>query len=109
MRSLKHAPPRSTVEVRLRRDEDPSWFRLEVVDAGPGVPVEERERVFEPFHRLGTELRREHAGVGIGLAIVKHGVEAHGGRVWVEAATPTGARFVVRLPVGRKDDGGEVA
>lgn len=107
--ALKHAPPRSTVEVRLRRDEDPSWFRLEVVDAGPGVPVEERERVFEPFHRLGTELRREHAGVGIGLAIVKHGVEAHGGRVWVESATPTGARFVVRLPVGRKDDGGEVA
>ncbi len=105
--ALKHAPPRSTVEVRLKRDEDPAWFRLEVVDAGPGIPVEERERVFEPFHRLGNELRREHAGVGIGLAIVKHGVEAHGGRVWVESATPTGARFVVRLPVGSTVEGGK--
>lgn len=107
--ALKHAPPRSTVQVRLRRDEDPAWFRLEVVDAGPGIPVEERERVFEPFHRLGNELRREHAGVGIGLAIVKHGVEAHGGRVWVESATPTGARFVVRLPVGSTVEGGNTA
>ncbi|MCC6235186.1 MAG: HAMP domain-containing histidine kinase [Verrucomicrobiales bacterium] len=100
--ALKHAPPRSTVDVRLKRDEDPAWFRLEVVDAGPGIPAEERERVFEPFHRLGHELRREHAGVGIGLAIVKHGVEAHGGRVWVESVTPTGARLVVRLPFGSK-------
>ena len=98
--ALKHAPPRSTVDVRLAHDRDPAWFRLEVVDAGPGIPAQERNRIFETFHRLGHELTREHAGLGIGLAIVKHGVEAHGGRVWTETVTPTGARFVVRLPLG---------
>lgn len=94
--AVKHAPRGTVVSVGL--EVEPAAFRLTVTDAGPGVPEAERKRVFEAFHRLGNEMRREQPGVGIGLAIVKHLVEAHGGRVWVEAVEPTGARFVVRLP-----------
>ncbi len=54
--------------------------------------------MFRPFHRLGGELRRETPGVGLGLAIVRHIVAAHGGRVWIEDAEPRGTRVVVELP-----------
>ena len=50
-------------------------------DHGPGIPAAEQEKIFERFYRRGSELRRETQGVGIGLSIVKHIVEAHGGRV----------------------------
>lgn len=73
-------------------------FTITVTDAGPGIPAADRERVFEPFHRVGGELRRETTGVGIGLAIVRHIVAAHGGRVWIEEAAPRGTRVVVEIP-----------
>lgn len=73
-------------------------FTLTVTDAGPGIPAADRERVFEPFHRVGGELRRETTGVGIGLAIVRHIVTAHGGRVWIEDAEPRGTRVKMELP-----------
>jgi signal transduction histidine kinase len=76
------------------------WIRLSVSDAGPGIPPEDHERIFERFFRRGSELRRETQGVGLGLAIVKHIVAAHRGRVWVESQPGQGARFVVELPVG---------
>ncbi len=102
--ALKHALKGSTVAVGLRGDGDPACFRMEVADSGPGIPVGERDRVFEPFHRLGTELRREHAGIGIGLAIVRHLVEAHGGRAedWLQGADPAADR---KGRGGRSGDG----
>ncbi len=75
-----------------------SWIRLSIGDEGPGIPTEERERIFEPFYRRGSELRRETQGVGIGLTIVRHVVEAHGGRIRVESGPGSGSRFVIELP-----------
>jgi signal transduction histidine kinase len=71
---------------------------LYVEDSGPGIPPEEHEKIFERFYRLGSELRRETQGVGIGLSIVKHIVEAHGGRVVVRSAVGQGSRFTIELP-----------
>jgi signal transduction histidine kinase len=71
---------------------------LSVADHGPGIPASEHERIFERFHRLGSELRRETQGVGIGLSIVKHIVEAHRGRVIVESQLGKGSRFTIELP-----------
>ncbi|HAV65168.1 MAG TPA: hypothetical protein DCY13_22705 [Verrucomicrobiales bacterium] len=70
---------------------------LSVTDHGPGIPAAEHERIFERFYRLGSELRRETQGIGIGLSIVKHVVEGHGGRVWVESEPGRGSRFWIEL------------
>jgi signal transduction histidine kinase len=73
--------------------------RVEVDDAGPGVPVELRERVFERFARGVLSGRRgSSTGSGLGLALVAQHVARHGGRVWVEDRPGGGARFVVCLP-----------
>ena len=72
----------------------PSTLNLSVSDHGPGIPPEEQEKIFERFYRRGSELRRETQGVGIGLSIVKHIVEAHGGRVLVQSAVGQGSRFI---------------
>jgi signal transduction histidine kinase len=76
--------------------------RLWVEDRGRGIPPEEHERIFERFYRPGSELRRETQGVGIGLSIVKHIVEAHGGRVRVESQVGQGSRFIIELPLEPK-------
>jgi K+-sensing histidine kinase KdpD len=87
------APPGTalTVEVAVHG----AVVTIGVVDAGPGVPAAQRERIFERFVRGGHE---GHPGTGLGLPIVRGLVEAQGGRVWVEAAPGGGARFAVSLP-----------
>ena len=116
--ALKHSPTGGRVEVELGggqmpdpgcpmpdSDPHPSGIRrwapgifLSVTDHGPGIPAAEHQRIFERFHRLGSELRRETQGVGIGLSIVKHIVEAHGGQVRVESEVGKGSRFTLELP-----------
>jgi signal transduction histidine kinase len=68
---------------------------MSVTDNGPGVPADQRERIFEPFVRLP---RSPRGGTGLGLAIVRRTIEAHGGTVTCEAAPTGGARFTLRLP-----------
>jgi signal transduction histidine kinase len=88
--------------VSLRRAEEPGLVQLAVDDAGPGVPEEDRELIFDRFSR-GAEAGRRGAseGVGLGLALVREHVRLHNGRVWVEDRPDgePGARFVVELPV----------
>ena len=93
--AIKHSPSGTEVLVTLAAEErslpphpDPlpqgvegkergrDYLRLSVEDHGPGIPASEHEKIFERFYRLGSELRRETQGVGIGLTIVKHIVEA---------------------------------
>ena len=94
--AIKHSPAGEVVSVSV--NHQPSTINLSVSDNGPGIPASEREKIFERFHRLGSELRRETQGVGIGLSIVKHIVEAHNGRVLVESEVGKGSRFTIELP-----------
>jgi two-component system phosphate regulon sensor histidine kinase PhoR len=69
------------------------WVEMWVKDDGPGIPAEDRERVFERFYRVDRARSRETGGTGLGLAIVKHIVQAHGGEVWLKCESGQGAAF----------------
>jgi signal transduction histidine kinase len=88
--------------VRVGVCARPGVARLEVDDAGPGVPAEDRGRVFERFARVARRDRHlDDAGTGLGLALAEQHVSLHGGRIWVEDRPGGGARFVVELPESR--------
>ena len=92
--------------IRYRRVGDRVLIMVE--DNGPGVPLPDRELIFDRFSRSGTDAgrRSRDSGVGLGLSLVAEHVRLHGGRVWVTERTDgkRGARFVVELPVGEHDD-----
>ena len=89
----RHA--RSRVEISLRADNGAAVITVE--DDGPGIPADQRERVFERFARLDDARSSDSGGTGLGLAIVKSIAQSHGGSVHVEEAD-RGARFVVSIP-----------
>jgi len=91
--ALRHASSRVIVATTMNG----RWAQLTVTDDGPGVPPEDRARIFERFVRLDTDRSRQSGGTGLGLAIVAEVVAAHGGTVTVGDAHP-GAVFTVRLP-----------
>jgi len=91
--AIRHTPTDGSVTVRARSGGD--GVEVEVVDEGAGVPAGDGERVFEAFYR-GDEARSEE-GAGLGLAISRAIVEAHGGRIWLEDGAPgTRVRFTLR-------------
>jgi len=94
--AVKHSP--DGAEVRVEVEVLSTVVRLWVIDLGPGIPPDEHGKIFDLFYRYGSELRRETEGAGIGLSIVKHVAEAHGGRVLVESAVGQGSRFGLELP-----------
>ena len=104
--ALKHSPKDSVVTVRLESSpadrtgspEASTTVRIAVTDHGPGIPPEDHARIFDRFVRRGSELRRETQGIGLGLALVKHIAEAHGGRVRVASVPGEGATFTLELP-----------
>ena len=94
--AVKYGPAGQTITVRARAAAD--RLLIEVIDEGAGIPAEERERIWEPYHRLERDAKSV-AGSGIGLAVARELVDLHGGRAWVEDARPRGARFIVALPL----------
>ena len=94
--ALRFAPPSSLVRVTV--DDGPArTLVIAVEDEGPGVPEDDRARIFERFFTTDAERR----GTGLGLAIVRAVAEAHGGSVRFEPRVPHGSRFVLTLPAGR--------
>jgi two-component system OmpR family sensor kinase len=91
-----HTAAGTPIHVRLAAEDGD--VVLEVADAGPGVPAEEADRIFERFYRTDRSRTRSQGGVGLGLAIVRSVVEAHGGSVGYRARAGGGSVFRVVLP-----------
>jgi signal transduction histidine kinase len=93
--AIRHTPADGSVVVRARPAGDA--VEIEVSDTGDGIAADDRDRVFEPFFRGGAQAARPSNGAGLGLAISRAIVEAHGGRIWLEEA-PRGTRVRFSLP-----------
>ena len=97
--AVQHTPGGTPVEIAVSGGD--GWAQIDVVDHGPGIPVEDRARVFERFARLdASRTRGRGGGAGLGLSIVASVVDAHGGEVEVLETPGGGATFRVRLPAG---------
>jgi signal transduction histidine kinase len=93
--AIRHTPADGSVTVRATRG--PGGPEIEVADTGEGIAASDRGRVFDPFYRGGSEAARTRNSAGLGLAISRAIVEAHGGRIWLEPAAP-GTRVRFTLP-----------
>ena len=83
--------------IVLTGTQDGALVRLSVEDEGPGIPVEERERIFQPYARLANDQVSERTGTGLGLAVVRQIVDVCRGRVWIESRRERGTRVVIEL------------
>jgi signal transduction histidine kinase len=94
--AVKYGGPDRVVTVGIDRREDQAVITVD--DQGPGIPVDARQRIWEPYSRLAPAAASAVAGTGIGLAVVRDLVALHGGTVRADDAPGGGARFVVELP-----------
>jgi two-component system sensor histidine kinase KdpD len=92
--ALRYTPHGGRIELRLEPREDD--VRVSVVDTGPGIPPDQRDRIFERFAQGGDG--GEAGAAGLGLAIVRDIVQAHGGRIMLESDVGHGSRFTLELP-----------
>ena len=95
--ALKYSQDRKFIGVNLYRDN--GSVKLEVVDQGIGIPDHEQQKIFEKFYRVGDPLVHNTKGSGLGLSLVKHIVQAHGGQVSVDSQPGQGSKFTIALPV----------
>ncbi len=101
--AVKYGPTGQTVTLRAALIGD--RIRIAVEDQGPGIPMEDRGRVWEPYRRLERDVSAAVGGSGIGLSVVQELVALHGGTVTIEDAPGGGARVVVSIPGGRRRGG----
>jgi signal transduction histidine kinase len=95
--AARYTPPGTPILPRARADGQVVTVAVE--DHGPGIPAEQRERIFEKFVRLDGGERPESSGTGLGLAICRGIVQAHGGTIWVESESRRGSTFTFTLPL----------
>ena len=94
--AVKYSPPGSSVRVRALR-ADGAW-RVEVQDQGPGITPEDRKQLFQDFSRLSAQPTGGEKSIGLGLAIARRVIEAHGGQIGVDSSPGYGATFWFTLP-----------
>ncbi|MGE3551574.1 MAG: sensor histidine kinase [Candidatus Obscuribacterales bacterium] len=95
--AIKFSPKDGVVDIDVSRDRD--LVRIAVVDAGPGVPAEHQERIFERFKMVDDERQTGKTGSGLGLAICKQIVELHGGTIGVDNNSGQGSTFYFTVPI----------
>ncbi|MGN0149740.1 MAG: ATP-binding protein [Clostridia bacterium] len=97
--AIKYSPEGAFVELDVTEKNDS--IIIKITDNGPGIPENERERIFERFYRLDDSRARDTGGTGLGLAITKEAVAMHGGTIEVSEAERGGSVFTIKLPYSR--------
>jgi len=105
--ALKYSQDQKFIGVNLFRDN--GSVKLEVVDHGIGIPPQEQQKIFEKFYRVGDPLVHNTKGSGLGLALVQHIVQAHGGEVSVDSTPGRGSKFTITFPVHAHGSGVKAA
>jgi signal transduction histidine kinase len=105
--ALKYSQDQKYIGVNLFRDN--GSVKLEVVDHGIGIPPAEQQKIFDKFYRVGDPLVHNTKGSGLGLSLVRHIVQAHGGEVSVDSVPGRGSKFTINLPVALRTNATKVA
>jgi signal transduction histidine kinase len=103
--ALKYSQDRKFIGVSLFRSN--GNVKLEVEDHGIGIPFQEQSKIFEKFYRVGDPLVHNTKGSGLGLSLVRHIVQAHGGEVFVDSVPGQGSKFTISLPMKVAPQAGE--
>jgi len=105
--AVKFTPNGGRVDVVLQGGAGDT-VKISVRDSGPGIALEDQERIFEEFEQAGRGVLRAQEGTGLGLAVAKQLVELHGGRIWVQSQPGAGSTFSFTLPI-HQHNGAEAA
>ncbi|HNT77007.1 MAG TPA: ATP-binding protein [Anaerolineae bacterium] len=97
--AIKFTPTGGAVTV-FAQVQEPGWVTVSVMDTGSGIPAADVPRIFERFYKV--DRARSEGGAGLGLAIAKHIVQGHGGRIWVESTEGVGSTFSLTLRMARQ-------
>jgi len=95
--AIRYTPERGHIEIRIGREGGRAF--IDVMDDGPGIPPEEREKIFDRFYRLDKARSRAEGGTGLGLAIARWAVEANGGTIAFRDTDPPGVCCRVTIPL----------
>jgi signal transduction histidine kinase len=108
--AIRYSPDGGEIRVAVRPEDGAvdalgrSMVRVAVSDQGIGIPPSDKDRIFEKFYRVDSELRTKVRGSGLGLSIVQAIVESHGGRIWVESEVGKGSTFAFTMPLALETD-----
>jgi signal transduction histidine kinase len=105
--ALKYSQDRKYIGVNLYREN--GSVKLEVIDHGIGIPSNEQNKIFEKFYRVGDPLVHNTKGSGLGLCLVQHIAQAHGGDVAVDSSPGAGSKFTITLPLHPAENSGKAA
>jgi signal transduction histidine kinase len=94
--AIKYSAHGASIRIRAGRDEE--WSSIAVIDQGPGIAAEHRDRIFERFYRVDRARSREMGGTGLGLSLARWAIEAHGGRIELASDVGRGSTFKLVLP-----------
>lgn len=101
--AVKYSPSGTSihVELKLLNGDAPNskQLNLAIIDQGPGIPIAQADLIFDRFYRLDESRARDTGGAGLGLAIAKWSIEAHGGKILLNSSPGGGSAFSIRLPI----------
>jgi two-component system sensor histidine kinase/response regulator len=94
--AVKFTPENGKITIRVNTKD--SMVQIEISDTGVGIPVDALSKIFEEFYRVDNSINQQVKGTGLGLSLVKHIIEAHNGKIWVESKVGVGSTFIFTLP-----------